>query len=71
MAFQFGIPILLVKEKGVLAEGVIEQGATGQYLPEIDLESVSGLPDWSNALNQWIGRVRAVYDNRGKPPQLY
>ncbi|UFW51094.1 MULTISPECIES: hypothetical protein [Bradyrhizobium] len=71
MAYQLGIPILLMKEKGVLAEGVIEQGVTGQYLPEFDPENVTEPFDWSNAMNQWIGRVRAVYDHRGRPPQLY
>lgn len=32
MAFQLGLPILSLKEEGVLAEGVLERGVTGLYL---------------------------------------
>ncbi len=72
MAYQLGIPILVMKEQGVLEEGILEKGVTGQYLPKFDCnESVFGTGEWENILLQWIGRVRAVYDNRGRPPTLY
>jgi len=71
MAYQLGIPILIMKERGVMAEGVLEKGVTGQYLPEFDCsQDVFGIAEWTNILNQWVGRVRSVYDNRGRPPQL-
>ena len=60
MAFQLGLPILIARERGVYADGVLERGLIGLYLPEIDLE-VSGpfaTPEWSSILNQWEGRVR-------------
>jgi hypothetical protein len=73
MAFQLGLPILVLKEKGVLAEGILEQGVTGQYLPDFDCSEMRALEDseWAQITNQWIGRVRSVYDNRGKVPQLF
>ena len=37
MAFQLGLPILILREQGVLAEGVLEKGVTGLYLPEFTL----------------------------------
>jgi hypothetical protein len=36
MAYQLGLRILVLKEKGVLAEGILEIGVTGLYLPELD-----------------------------------
>lgn len=73
MAFQLGLPILILRERGVLAEGVLEPGVTGQYLPDFDCSDIEALgnSEWSQITNQWIGRVRAVYDNRGKVPALF
>lgn len=36
MAFQLGLPILIFREKGVIAEGILERGVTGTYLPEFE-----------------------------------
>ncbi|RBN36453.1 hypothetical protein DMN50_35450, partial [Priestia megaterium] len=38
MAFQIGLPILIFREKGVIADGILERGVTGTYLPEFDLD---------------------------------
>jgi len=37
MAYQLGLPILTMLEKDVIAEGILEKGVTGLYLPEFDL----------------------------------
>jgi hypothetical protein len=72
MAFQLGLPILLMKEKGVLAEGMFERGVTGLYLPEFSCDQpVSGQAEWTSVVRQWSGRVRQVYDRRGTPPALF
>jgi hypothetical protein len=74
MAFQLGLPILILKEKGVVAEGVLERGVTGLYSPEFELgddNAAFAQIESSSLLAQWIGRVRAVYDSRGKPPALF
>jgi hypothetical protein len=72
MAYQLGLPILILREQGVLAEGVLEQGVTGMSLPDFELlDEEHDLSPLSSILHQWIGRVRNVYDKRGNPPQLY
>jgi len=38
MAYQLGLPLLLLREKGVLADGIHERGIVGLYLPEFDLD---------------------------------
>ncbi|MER8606015.1 hypothetical protein NKH48_20125 [Mesorhizobium sp. M1233] len=74
MAFQLGLPILILKEEGVLAEGVLERGVTGLYLPEF---SLADGPSFINGqecralLDQWGGYVRAAYKRRGDPPRLF
>ena len=37
MAFQIGLPVLIFRESGVLAEGILEKGVFGTYMPEFDL----------------------------------
>jgi len=75
MAFQLGLPILILKEKGVIAEGILEKGVMGLYMPEFDLNSSldnyfkSG--EWIQIIQKWEGRVRKVVDNKGIPSLLY
>jgi hypothetical protein len=74
LAFQLGLPLLLWREKGVLADGILDRGAIGISMPEFDL--TSGLPDlhhrsWRQPLRSWTSRVEAVYRNRGAPPRLF
>lgn len=75
MAFQLGLPILILKEKGVIPEGILEKGVTGTYLPEFNLEdSVSEYLDseeWRQLIGKWEGYVRNVSENKGRPPKLY
>jgi hypothetical protein len=68
MAYQLGLPILILREKGVYPEGVLEQGVTGMSLPEFEI--AGGDPDLrplESIIFQWMGRVRNVYDKRGNP----
>jgi hypothetical protein len=74
MAFQLGLPILILREEGVLAEGVLEKGVTGLYLPEFNLAAASSYitgDECRNLLDQWGGYVRTVYRRRGDPPKLF
>lgn len=75
MAFQLGLPILVFKERGVLADGILEAGVIGAYMPEIDssasLDDYFGSPQWAQPIGQWEGRVRRVIEQKGKPPSLY
>jgi hypothetical protein len=75
MAFQLGLPVLIFREAGVIADGLLEPGVVGLYMPDFDagasvreyLES----PQWTEPLGQWEGRVRAVVERKGRPPVLY
>ncbi len=74
MAFQLGLPILIMRERGVLAEGVLERGVTGLYLPEFSLADGASFingAECRSLLDQWGGYVRATYKRRGDPPMLY
>ena len=73
MAFQLGLPILIMREKGVCPEGILEKGVVGTYMPEFATENVDYLnsDEWNAIIGQWEGQVRAVVDNKGNPPKLY
>lgn len=75
MAFQLGLPILIFREKGVIAEGVLEKGVVGIYMPEFDLrdnlDRYFQSKEWIQIIQKWEGCVRRVIDNKGNPPILY
>jgi hypothetical protein len=75
MAYQLGLPILIFREQGVLADGLLEPGVVGLYMPEIDLtgdlETYFASPQWTQPIGQWEGRVRHVIERKGQPPELY
>lgn len=75
MAYQIGLPVLILREAGVIPEGLLEQGVAGLYMPVFNLD----VPDkkyfasheWNDCIWKWEGYVRAVVDAKGKPPQLF
>jgi hypothetical protein len=74
MAFQLGLPILILREKGVLDDGVLEKGVTGVYMPEFDVESTDSYwssTEWNALLRRWTHQVETVFRTKGDPPQLY
>lgn len=74
MAYQLGLPILLFREKEVLAEGIFERGVVGLYMPEFDVSETDqyfNSLEWSEIMGKWEGYVRSVVDKKGNPPQLY
>jgi hypothetical protein len=74
MAYQLGLPILLFREKGVIAEGILEKGVVGLYMPEFDVSDPNkyfSTLEWNEVMGKWEGYVRAVVDKKGNPPQLY
>lgn len=75
MAFQIGLPILIFREKGVIADGILEKGVTGIYLPEFDLSKPSSdyfdSEEWKQIIGKWEGYVRKVVENKGCPPKLF
>lgn len=75
MAFQVGLPILVFREKGVIADGILEKGVVGTYMPEFDLdkplEEYFKSDEWNQLIGKWEGNVRSVYESKGLPPKLY
>lgn len=75
MAFQVGLPILILREKGVIDDGILEKGVTGTYLPEFDLNRPSieylGSQEWKQIIGKWEAYVRNVVEKKGCPPKLF
>lgn len=80
MAYQIGLPVLLVVENGVRQDGALENGVLGQYPPQFDLEAddrdldavfAGNLEKWRQLAGTWEGQVREVVHNRARPPALY
>jgi hypothetical protein len=75
MAYQLGLPILILREKGVIEEGILEKGVVGLYMPEFDVEKpldrYFNSTEWTAMLGKWEWNVRSVVEHKGNPPQLY
>lgn len=75
MAFQLGLPVLVLREKGVIDEGLLEKGVIGTYLPEfcidVSFDEYIKTHEFKQIFGQWEGYVRQVVENKGKPPKLY
>ncbi len=75
MAYQLGLPILILRETGVVDDGILEQGVAGVYMPEFDLTDYSDeyfkTAEWRGIIGKWEGYVRAVVESKGTPPRLY
>lgn len=75
MGYQIGLPVLIIRESGVLEEGVLERGIIGTYMPEFDLhgsatEYLESI-EWNQLFRKWENQVGAVVENKGNPPSLY
>ncbi|HEX6372364.1 MAG TPA: hypothetical protein VF006_25820 [Longimicrobium sp.] len=75
MAYQLGLPVLILREKGVLADGMLERGVVGLYMPEFDLDRPAdeyfGSAEWNGIIGKWEGYVRSVVEKKGRPPTLF
>lgn len=73
MAYQIGLPILIWRETGVAAEGLLDRGAVGLAMPEFDLDNPPNLSqrEWRQPLNDWVDRVRSAHRSSGKAPRLW
>jgi hypothetical protein len=75
MAFQLGLPILIVRESGVLEDGLLDRGVIGSYTPVFNLDdSTSDFfegDEWRQVAGRWAGQVHSVVVTKGSPPRLY
>ncbi len=75
MAFQLGLPVLVVRESGVLDDGLLERGILDIYMPEFDLDhpidDYLESRQWTELVSAWERNVRTVSLSKGTPPKLY
>ncbi len=75
MAFQIGLPILILRERGVIDDGILEKGVVGVYMPEFNLEKdideYFETIEWREIIGKWGGYVRSVVEQKGNPPKLF
>lgn len=75
MAFQIGIPVLIMREKGVIEDGILEKGVLGTYMPEFDLKNsykeYLQSSEWNQLIRKWENQVGKVVETKGNPPKLY
>lgn len=62
MAYQMGKPILIMRERDVFIEGILDPSNTGIYMPEFNLEKDLNLffegKKWLQLVNQFIDRMK-------------
>ena len=75
MAYQIGLPSLILREDGVVPEGILEKGVTGYYLPVFNLnknpDSYFKSEEWVQLFKKWEGNVNRVQEKKGDPPKMY
>jgi hypothetical protein len=68
MAYQQGLPVLILSEFNVFVEGMLEAGAVGMYMPTFKLDEDSNAYFHSNEFDalftDWTHRVRTMIDRR-------
>jgi hypothetical protein len=74
MAYQLGLPILILREAGVISEGILEHGAVGVDMPEFDAAAPPAdyfaTRQWNDRFSDW---AHSVFDTgqkgiRRQPP---
>jgi hypothetical protein len=75
MAYQLGLPVLILRERGVLDDGILERGVVGLYMPEFDLEQPLDAyftsPEWNGIIGKWEFNVRSVVEKKSAAPRLF
>jgi hypothetical protein len=71
MGFQLGMPIMVLRESGVLADGLLDRGVRGAFYPEFDLSIGAATFLQSDLvkslLPQWSSKVQNFRVSRGQP----
>ena len=74
MAFQLGLPVLILRDKSVIADGILEKGALGSFMSVFDMKDGCDYfcsDEFLELLREWEADVRTVAKNKGNPPRLY
>ena len=75
MAFQIDLPILVLREAGVVADGILEKGSSAFYLPTFDLkqgaEPYLESDEWQHIFHRWSLQVQAYSKSKDIRPLPY
>ncbi|MGF1755831.1 hypothetical protein L4C33_19840 [Vibrio makurazakiensis] len=75
MAFQIGLPVLILRESDVIADGILDKGVLGTFMPEFNLDDpldkYLNSKEFNQLIRKWESQVERVVENRGNPPKLY
>ena len=75
MAFQIDLPILVLREAGVVADGILEKGSSAFYLPTFDLkqgaEPYLESDEWQHIYHRWSLQVQAHSKSKDIHPASY
>lgn len=75
MAFELGLPVLVLREDGVHEEGVLSAGVFGPRLPPFRLDAALNehfrSTSWSQGAATWEHHVRTVVEKKGTPSSLF
>jgi hypothetical protein len=71
MGFQLGLPMLILREREVLPDGVLQHGVLGAYMPEFNLsnepDAYFGTAECQQLLQQFESQVFQYRDRKGIP----
>ncbi len=76
MAYQVGLPVLILREEGVIDDGILEKGVLGLYMPSFDLSKQKSInyfeqEEWNQIFQKWHHQVCSVVETKGNPPKLF
>lgn len=71
MGYQLGLPVLVFREEGVLADGVLERGVMASYMPEVTLngnvDKFFASKEWKQLIQRFEADVLEVRKRKGIP----
>jgi hypothetical protein len=73
LAFRLGIPLLILQERSVVGEGVLDRASTGKMIELIDVDewltsSVLATSPIATRIAEWLETVRAFHATEMDPP---
>nr|WP_243249663.1 hypothetical protein [Clostridium botulinum] len=77
MAYQYGLPLLLIRETGVEQTGIWSFGVGPFLILELDstapnpIETFFARNDWKSIFENWVGQVRTGYYIQTQPQFRY
>lgn len=74
MVFQLGLSVLILRDKSVIPDDILEKGALGSFMSVFDMEDGCEYfhsKKFLELLRDWEADVKAVAKNKGNSHRLY